>query len=279
VECAEDLERAILADDPKRLAAFIIEPVIGSSAPGVTAQRDYMSRVAATCHRHGLLLIADEVMSGVGRTGKFFAMEHYGVMPDIIALSKGISSGYFPLAAVIVSGRVFNAIKDSASGGFVHGFTYAGTPLGAAVGLEVLDILEEEQLIPRVAYLGDRLLQRLTVVRDSSIVGDVRGKGLLVGIEIVADKATRAPFPAAAAAGQCVRQACLDEGLSVYPSSGSSNGFDGDHIMLAPPYIISEAQLDEMTEKLWRGLRRAEQQLQGPLEPGVAIVSAGTGHE
>ena len=137
VECADDLQHVLLAQDPEQVAAFILEPVIGFSAPGVAAQRDYMRRVATTCHRHGVLLIADEVMSGVGRTGRFFAMDHYGVQPDIIALSKGISSGYFPLAAVIVAGRVFEAIQNAEGADFVHGFTYAGNPVGAAVGLEV----------------------------------------------------------------------------------------------------------------------------------------------
>ena len=258
VECADDLERAIQAHDPHRIAGFIIEPVIGSTAPGVSPHSDYMSRVAATCRRHGLWLIADEVMSGVGRTGRFFASEHFGVMPDIIVLSKALSSGYFPLAAVIVSGRVVDAISTRGSREFVHGFTYAGNPLGAAVGLEVLNIIEENQLVPQVARLGDQLLARIQPLRRFPMVGDVRGKGLLVGVELVADREDASPFPASVRVGQLVQQACMDEGLYIYPTTGSVNGVLGDNILIAPPYVVTEAQLDELTDKLSRGLERAQ---------------------
>lgn len=261
VECADDLERTIRAHDPHRIAGFIMEPVIGSSAPGVTPHAEYMARVAATCRRHGLLLIADEVMSGVGRTGRFFAADHFGVMPDIITLSKGLSSGYFPMAAVIVSGRVFDAISNRGSREFVHGFTYAGNPVGAAIGLEVLNIIEEDQLIPRVAQLGDRLLAQLQALRRFPMVGDVRGKGLLIGVELVMDRATRQPFPASARAAHLVQQACLDEGLYIYPTTGSVDGVLGDTILIAPPYVVTDAQLDELTEKLGRGLDRVQHQL------------------
>ena len=254
IQCADDVERAILAHDAHRIAGFIIEPVIGSSAPGVSPHRDYMSRVATTCRRHGVLLIADEVMSGIGRTGRFFGMDHFGVTPDIITLSKGISSGYFPLAAVIVTGRVFEAIKNAGTGEFVHGFTYAGTPIGAAIGLEVLDILEEDQLVPRVAALGERLLAALEPLKQFPMVGDIRGRGLLVGIELVMDQRTREPFPASVRVGQQVLQACLHEGLAVYPSTGSVNGVLGDNILLAPPYIITETQIGELVDKLTRAI-------------------------
>ncbi|MBI2833907.1 MAG: aspartate aminotransferase family protein [Acidobacteria bacterium] len=270
VECADEVERAILAHNPDRIAGFIVEPVIGSSAPGVTAHEDYMARVAAACRRHGVLLIADEVMSGVGRTGRFFAMEHYGVTPDIIAISKGISSGYFPLAAVIVSGHVFDTVRRAGSGEFVHGFTYAGSPIGAAVGLEVLDILEEEQLVARVARLGDLLLDRLQTLRSCAMVGDIRGKGLLVGVEFVADRATRQPFPAPMGVATRVLQACLAEGLAVYPGGGSVNGLSGDHIMIAPPYIITEAQIEELVAKL----ARAVEKVQAQVDPALAIAAA-----
>lgn len=261
VECADDLERTILAHDPRRVAGFIIEPVIGSSAPAVAPHADYLPRVAATCRRHGLLLIADEVMSGVGRTGRFFAADHFGVKPDIIALSKGLSSGYFPLAAVIVSGRVFDAIRTSGSGEFVHGFTYAGSPVGAAVGLEVLNIIEEDHLLPRVARLGERLLGQLQSLRRFPMVGDVRGKGLLIGVELVMDRATRQPFPVSVRAARLVQQACLDEGLYIYPTTGSVDGVRGDNILIAPPYIVTEAQLDELTDKLSRGIERVQHHL------------------
>jgi adenosylmethionine-8-amino-7-oxononanoate aminotransferase len=253
----------------------MIEPVIGASAPGVSAHRDYMRRVAATCRRHGVLLIADEVMSGMGRTGRFFAMDHYGETPDIMTLSKGISAGYFPLAAVIVSGKVFETIKNGGSGEFVHGLTYSGNPLGAAIGLEVLDILEEERLVPRVAVLGEQLLAGLERLRQFPMVGDIRGRGLLIGIELVMDRSTRDPFPASVRAGQLVLRACLEEGLAVYPTTGSVNGVLGDNILVAPPYIITEAQITELVDKLARAMDRVQQHLfeaataQTPFAPTV----------
>jgi adenosylmethionine-8-amino-7-oxononanoate aminotransferase len=279
IECADDLQHTILAHDPEQIAGFIVEPVIGSSAPGVSAHRDYMRRVATTCHRYGVLLIADEVMSGVGRTGRFFAIDHYGVQPDIIALSKGISSGYFPLAAVIVSGRVFEAIRGAGAGDFVHGFTYAGNPMGAAVGLEVLDILEEDHLVERVASLGEGLLRRLEALKRFPMVGDVRGKGLLIGVELVMDRATRQPFPVTIRAGQLVLEACLEEGLAVYPSSGSMNGVLGDSILLAPPYIITEEQVDELVDKFGRALERVQHELLQSAESAPPFVPTVTGHE
>lgn len=278
VECADDLP-ALLAHDAEQTAAFILEPVIGSAAPGVSAPREYITRVAAACRRHGVLLIADEVMSGVGRTGRFFAMDHYGVAPDITALSKGISGGYFPLAAVIVAGHVFEAIQNHGSGDFVHGFTYAGNPLGAAVGLEVLDILEEQQLVPRVAELGDLLLTRLPSLQQLPMIGDVRGKGLLIGVELVMDRLTRQPFPQTARAGRLVLQACLEEGLAVYPSSGSVNGVMGDSLLLAPPYIITPEQIDELVNKLGAALERARPLLLQAAEAAAPCAPTVTGHE
>jgi adenosylmethionine-8-amino-7-oxononanoate aminotransferase len=218
-----------------------------------------------------VLLIADEVMSGIGRTGRFFGMDHFGVTPDIITLSKGISSGYFPLAAVIVTSEVFEAIKNAGTGEFVHGFTYAGTPIGAAIGLEVLDILEEDQLVPRVAVLGERLLAALEPLKQFPMVGDIRGRGLLVGIELVMDRPTREPFPASARVGQLVLQACLDEGLAVYPSTGSVNGVLGENILLAPPYIITETQLGELVDKLTRAIDRVQHHLLEAAETPAAV--------
>ena len=277
VECADDVERAILAVHPGCIAGFIIEPVIGSSAPGASAPPGYMQRVAATCRDHGVLLIADEVMSGIGRTGRFLAMDHYGVTPDIIVLSKGISSGYYPLAAVVVRAEVFDTIRAAGTGEFVHGFTYAGNPVGAAVGLEVLDILEEDQLVAQVAARGARLLDRLRALGRLPMVGDIRGKGLLIGIELVADRETRRPFPSSARVGHLVLQACLNEGLAVYPSTGSVDGVLGDNILLAPPYIISETQIDELVEKLDRAMESVQESIAAtppqPASRGSSVVA------
>jgi adenosylmethionine-8-amino-7-oxononanoate aminotransferase len=262
VECASDLDRTIVEHGPSTLGAFIVEPVVGASAPAVTAHADYMRMVADICHRHDTLLVADEVMSGVGRTGRFFGMEHYAdVQPDITVLSKGISAGYAPLAAVIVRGHVFATIRDSASGQFAHGLTYSGNPLSAAVGLEAIKVLEEDHLIEHVAEAGKQLFDELQAVRTLPMVGDVRGRGLLLGIEFVRDPQTKEPFSSSLGVSQRVFKVCLDEGLVVYPGTGSVDGFRGDHILLAPPYIITAAQVSDLVERLMRGLRRVQEEL------------------
>jgi adenosylmethionine-8-amino-7-oxononanoate aminotransferase len=262
VECASDLDRTIVEHGPSTLGAFIVEPVVGASAPAVTAHADYMRMVADICHRHDVLLVADEVMSGVGRTGRFFGMEHYAdVQPDITVLSKGISAGYAPLAAVIVRGHVFATIRDSASGQFAHGLTYSGNPLSAAVGLEAIKVLEEDHLIEHVAEVGKQLIDELQAIRTLPMVGDIRGRGLLLGIEFVRDRQTKEPFPSSLGVSQRVFKACLDEGLVVYPGTGSVDGFRGDHILLAPPYIITAAQVGDLVERLMRGLRRVQEEL------------------
>jgi adenosylmethionine-8-amino-7-oxononanoate aminotransferase len=221
-----------------------------------------MQRVAETCRRHDVLLIADEVMSGAGRTGRFFAMQHWGVTPDITVLSKSLSSGYAALAAVIVSGRIADGLEE-AGARFTHGFTYAGNPLAAAVGLEVLDVLEDNHLIEHAAHMGERLKSRLESLREFPLVGDVRGMGLLLGLELVADGPTRRPFPAELGVAERVRRAALAEGLSIYPCTGSADGARGDNILIAPPFIITESQVDELGAKLARALAR----VQGELDP------------
>ena len=269
VECASDLDRTIVGHGPAMLGAFIVEPVVGASAPAVTAHADYMRMVGDVCRRHDMLLVADEVMSGVGRTGRFFGMEHYAdLQPDITVLSKGISAGYAPLAAVIVRGHVFATIRDSASGQFAHGLTYSGNPLSAAVGLEAIKVLEEDHLIEHAARAGKQLLDELQALRAVPMVGDVRGLGLLLGIEFVRDRQTKEPFPSSLGVSQRIFKACLDEGLVVYPGTGSVDGFRGDHILLAPPYIITAAQVSDLVERLTRGLRRVQEELERPGSQG-----------
>jgi adenosylmethionine-8-amino-7-oxononanoate aminotransferase len=254
VECADELDRSIVEAGADSIAAFIVEPVIGASAPGVGAAAGYMQRIADTCRRHDVLLIADEVMSGVGRTGRFLAMEHYGIGADITVLSKGLSAGYSPLAAVVVSGRVYDRISSGGPNHLVHGFTYSGNPLSAAVGLEVLNIIDEEQLVSRAATMGALLMERLTVLNCFPMVGDIRGKGLLIGIEFVADREQRRPFAPDKGVADMVQGAALDEGLWVYGGRGSHTGSAGDHILVAPPYTITEAQIDELITKLAKAL-------------------------
>lgn len=253
-ECAADVESAIARHEAD-LAAVMIEPVVGASAPGVGAPPDYFRRVEEACRRHDVLFIADEVMSGAGRTGRRLAMEHYGAWPDVVVLSKGLSGGYAPLGAVIVSGRVYEAIRTAPPGQFIHGFTYSASPLAAAVGVEVQRVIDETGLLAHVEAMGARLREALTpVARQHAMVGEVRGRGLLLGLEFVADRATRAPFPPATRLAQRVFEAALEQGLIVYPCAGTLPDGRGDQILLAPPYIIRAEEVDDMAARLARAL-------------------------
>ena len=255
IDCAWDLERAIEADGPENISAFIVEPVIGSSAPAVQPHEDYFRIIRRICTKYDILLIADEVMSGVGRTGKFLAMQHYGVTPDMAVVSKGISSGYFPLGAVLVHRGVYKVIQDSPSGKFIHGNTFAGNPLACAVGLEVLKILDEDGYLDRVARLGKRFARRLKALKKHPIVGDVRCIGLLAGVEFVRNQKSRRPFPSEWELSGRIARRCLDNGLYIYPGRGSGgNHQGGDHLLLAPPYIIDDKELDTMVEILDRSI-------------------------
>ncbi len=246
LECAWELERAILTEGPDNISAFIAEPVIGASAPGVHPPVGYNEIVRAICDKYDILYIADEVMSGAGRTGKFFATEHYRARPHILCLSKGISSGYAPLGAVLVNERIFSEIRKSITGRFIHGHTFAGNPLSCRVGVEVIRILEEDGLIEKVARDGVGFGMMLSELRRHPLVGDVRSKGFLAGIEFVADRDSRDPFEPRIGVNRLVAQECLKRGLYVYPGSGSYQGIQGDHILLAPPYIITKRELTKL---------------------------------
>src|SRR5215831_2684619 len=192
--CAEDLETFVREHQTETAAAFIFEPVVGATLGAAVPPEGYVAHIATTCRRHGILLIADEVMTGMGRTGKPFAVEHWGVEPDIVTLGKGVASGYAALGAVIVGPRVVEAFVRG-SGSFQHGFTYQAHPVGMAAGNAVLDILEEKELFGRVAGAGRELMQSLEPLQSHRHVGDIRGLGLLAAIEFVKDKETREPFP------------------------------------------------------------------------------------
>ncbi len=249
-ECAHDLERAILAEDPENISAFIAEPIIGASAPAVRPPKGYYRIIKGICQKYDILFIADEVMTGFGRTGKFFGMEHYEVFPDMIALSKGISGGYSPLGAVIVDERIYDCLASSPGHAFIHGHTFGGNPLSAAVGLEVLKIINEEKLVDKVARSGERLGKGLRSLKKHWMVGDVRYIGLLAGIELVTNRKNKKPFPVDQRMGLRLQNICLKNGLYVYPGRVSSIVDGGDHIMLAPPFIIEDDEIDRIVDIL-----------------------------
>jgi len=239
--CAEDLQTQFGAGKKTDAAAFIFEPVVGATLGAAPAPEGYAARVADICRKNGILLIADEVMTGMGRTGKPFAVQHSGIEPDLILVGKGIASGYAPLGAVLVSARVVDAFERG-SGAFMHGFTYQAHPVCTAAGNAVLDYLEKHKLFGRVFPAGELLRGALAPLKDQPHVGDIRGTGLLLGIEFVKDKVTREPFPREQNIAEKIRQACLEESVLIYPTQGCVDGLRGDHILLAPPFTISREE-------------------------------------
>ena len=256
VACADELEKFVGGIDAGTVAGFIVEPVVGATLGAVVPPDGYLQRIAAICQRNGMLLIADEVMTGMGRTGKNFAVEHWGVEPDIILVGKGVASGYAPLGAVLVSERVVDTIARG-SGGFEHGFTYSAHPVAMAAGLAVLDHIEKNNLFERVAPVGRELASALARLKNSPHVGDVRGLGLLAGVELVADATTREPFAPEKRVAEQVCDAALEAGVVTYPIQGCADGQRGDHILLAPPFIVSLQEIETIASALGKAIARA----------------------
>jgi len=262
VACADDLERMIIMEGPDSIAAFIAEPVIGTTVTGVVPVPEYYRRIREICDEYDVLFIADEVLTGYGRTGRWLAIEHWGVQPDIVVMGKGISSGYVPLGAVIAAERVVDAFA-AGSGRFSHGFTYSGNPFCTFVGLQVLRYALDHQLFDDVAAKGEYLRAALgQLAGRHEIVGDVRGLGLLAGIEFVADRASRQPFPEKAGITRRVTQGALERDVLILPGvPGANYGRGGDHVQLSPPYVITRAQIDLVVDVLDTTLSETEAEL------------------
>lgn len=237
--CAEDLETHLRKNAAKDAAAFIFEPVVGATLGAVAPPDGYAARIAEICRSRGLLLIADEVMTGLGRTGKHFAVDHWSIEPDLITVGKGIGGGYAPLGAVLVGPRVVDAFAGG-SGVFAHGFTYQGHPVAAAAGNAVLDYLEAHRLFDRVVPAAAALRSALAPLASHHRVAEIRGLGLLMGIEFVRDKSSCAPFEPSEGIAEKIRRAAMDAGVLTYPSQGTLDGVRGDHLLLAPPFILSD---------------------------------------
>jgi len=239
--CADDLQAHLGGQARDQAAAFIFEPVVGATLGSAVPPEGYAARITEICRKNGILLIADEIMTGMGRTGKPFAVQHWSVEPDMILVGKGIASGYAPLGAVLASARVVEAFERG-SGGFLHGFTYQAHPVSTAAGNAVLDYLEAHKLFDRVNAAGQELRCALSLLQSHPNVGEVRGLGLLLSVEFVKNKATRQTFPREQNIAEKIRQACLEEGVLTYPTQGCVDGLRGDHILLAPPFTISTAE-------------------------------------
>ncbi|HXR33272.1 MAG TPA: aspartate aminotransferase family protein [Verrucomicrobiae bacterium] len=253
--CADDLDAFLQANDASTVAAFIFEPVVGATLGAVAAVEGYTARIAEICRKHGILLIADEVMSGMGRTGRPFASQHWSLEPDIILTGKGIASGYAPLGAVLAAARVVEGFEKG-SAAFMHGFTYQSHPVSMAAGNAVFDYLEAHKLFERVTPAGETLRKALAALESHPHVGQVRGLGLLQGVELVKNKATREPFPKEAGIAEKIRQAALEKNVLTYPTQGCVDGSRGDHILLAPPFIITPEECRLIAEALQYALAK-----------------------
>jgi adenosylmethionine-8-amino-7-oxononanoate aminotransferase len=250
LRAAQALEDEIQRLGPETVMAFMAEPVVGATAGALPPAPGYFKRIREICDRYGVLLILDEVMCGMGRTGSLFACEQDGVAPDIVCIAKGLGAGYQPIGAMICSAQIYGAI-EAGSGFFQHGHTYIGHPTAAACGLAVVRAILDRGLVPRVQEMGEKLAARLeTRFGQHPHVGDLRGRGLFRGIELVADRGTKAPFDPGQTVAAKIKKAAFAEGLICYPMSGTIDGKTGDHILLAPPFIVEDAQLDELTDKL-----------------------------
>ncbi|SMO44674.1 aspartate aminotransferase family protein [Ruegeria faecimaris] len=254
---ADELEAEILRLGPETVMAFMAEPVVGATLGAVPAVEGYFRRIREICDQYGVLLILDEVMCGMGRTGHLFACDHDGIAPDILCIAKGLGAGYQPIGAMLCTSRIYKAIQNG-SGFFQHGHTYVGHPVATAAALAVLKELTSQQLPLRAEFMGQRLQSALeTAFSEHPNVGDIRGRGLFRGIELVSDRAGKTPFdPALGLAGK-IKKAALNAGLICYPMSGTRDGRSGDHILLAPPFIIDGAQIEELVDKLEVALKAA----------------------
>ncbi len=257
LRAANLLEEELLRVGPETVMAFMAEPVVGATSGAVTAAPGYFKRIREICDRYGILLILDEVMCGMGRTGALFACDLDGVAPDILCIAKGLGAGYQPVGAMICSKKIYETI-GAGSGFFQHGHTYMGHPTAAAAGLAVVNAILHRNLIGKVRIQGDKLKEALHQrFGQNPHVGDIRGRGLFLGVELVADRDTKAPFDASLKLAGRIKKNAFEAGLICYPMSGTIDGKSGDHVLLAPPFIIEDAQIGELVDKLGLAVDRS----------------------
>jgi len=254
---AQELEDEILRLGPDTVMAFMAEPVVGATLGAVPAVEGYFKRIREICDQYGVLLILDEVMCGMGRTGHLFACEAEGISPDILCIAKGLGAGYQPIGAMLCSGEIYDTIADG-TGFFQHGHTYLAHPVAAAAGLAVVQAILDRGLVGQVREMGDKLQSALvSAFGQHPNIGDIRGRGLFWGLEIVEDRETKKPFDPSLTVAAKFKKTAFAEGLVCYPMSGTRDGKYGDHVMLAPPFIISDAQINELVGLLQNKIGRA----------------------
>ncbi len=254
---ADALETEIQALGPENVAAFIAESVVGATLGAVPAEDGYFQRIREICDTHGVLLILDEVMCGMGRTGTLFASEQEGIAPDIVCIAKGLGAGLQPIGAMLASGKIYDAVRNG-TGFFQHGHTYIGHPAACAAGVAVLNEIEDRDLLLQVREKGAKLRSALEAAfGQHPHVGNIRGRGLFQGLELVEDRATKAPLDPARKVAATIKREAMADGLMCYPMGGTIDGRRGDHVLLAPPFIIQDGDIDEIVEKLGGAIERA----------------------
>ncbi|MBB5397981.1 adenosylmethionine-8-amino-7-oxononanoate aminotransferase [Paraburkholderia youngii] len=247
---ADELEQKILELGAHTVAAFVAETVVGATAGAVPPVREYFRKIRAVCDRYGVLLILDEIMSGMGRTGYLFACDEDGVAPDMLTIAKGLGAGYQPIGATLVSDRIYQTIVGG-SGFFQHGHTYIGHATACAAALEVQRVIAEDNLLANVQARGEQLRGRLReLYAQHPHIGDVRGRGLFVGVELVKDRGTKEPFDAKLKLHATIKREAFARGLMVYPMGGTVDGKSGDHVLIAPPFICTARDIDEIVSRL-----------------------------
>ena len=257
LECAHALDTQIKATGPEYVSAFIAEPVVGATLGTVPAPPGYFQIIREICDKHGVLFIADEVMTGLGRTGKMWGIDHWDTIPDIIATAKGLAGGYLPLGATIASKRVYDAFDEP----FAHGHTYGSHPVVCAAGLAVLEYMVNHNLVENSRKNGEYLHNKLETLNDNPTVGDIRGMGLFAGIEFVRNKETKEPFDPEIKFYDKVVEQCYENGLLIYPGVGTIDGVKGDHIQVAPPLITTKEEVDEIVKILTESINQVEAQI------------------
>ena len=254
---ANELDTEINRLGAENVMAFVAEPVVGATLGAVPAVNGYFGRIREICDQHGVLLILDEVMCGMGRTGSLFACEKDNVRPDILAIAKGLGAGYQPIGAMLCSEEIFLAL-EAGSGFFQHGHTYMGHPVACAASLAVMKEIEERNLIENVNNVGDELRKALeSTFGQHANVGDIRGRGMFLGMEFVADRDTKEPFEPAHQLNKKIKKLAFEEGLMCYPMGGTIDGKRGDHLLVAPPFIMQSSQIDEVIKPLERAIEAA----------------------
>lgn len=260
--CAKKLETEIRRIGKQYVAAFIAEPIVGSSIGACVAPPEYWGIVRDICNRYDVLLIADEIMTGMGRTGKAFCVEHWGVQPDIITSAKALSGGYSPVGAAVASEKIIETIL-AGSGTFGHGHTYNANPVTAAAVTATIRYMKKNKVFENCAARGEEFGRLLRAMENIPVVGDVRGRGLMWGIELVEDRETRRPFDVSKKAAAVVTSECLERGLVIYPGTGQIDGLEGDQFLIAPPLIVTAEQVEDIAARLKAGLEAASEKLLG----------------